>query len=399
MNRVVPVVMVGLITLACTGPLDAAYTLGATDPEGALELVEAHLEASPDDAQGLEALGDMHLNAMGSPAGDVSHAEAAVAAYARLIEVQPRRGGFKAKLALAQRLAGVDHADLKAASAWDCCRNASAIALVDEPRVLEAVVSGGPWTPPTDWFGLPGYDGGTPGRLVVRSEAATIQSDAGPAPVLARGTAADVIEISDQVTFFDRSNPSTESTTGFVLGKLCDQPHEGFACRKRTVRRTEIHGGPCWHSEDPSELDQVLVDPETVDWTRVRCVPGKPTAQAEACPDVPGSCAVTYDALTYAKVRVPKADVWLLPGDGPTPESILVWSTDVAGIDVSERLAAGQLAVGLPEPLVRWAARSTPDALPDGWSMTRDHTELVWRSDAGTFTVLDGVLAGWDPAN
>jgi len=407
-------ILVLLITstaAACATPLQEARTLGETDAVAAVAAAEALLQAAPGDTLTLEAVGDLHLTAMASPEGDKAHATAAIEAYGQLVKDRPRVGIYRAKLALAESLAGVDGAAARAGGAWGCCQTGAALPLIEQSGTVGVAVAQGSWTIAETWTAAPGFDASATGRMVLKRDeapiSAVIETDEEGKPMpedketvlpkLKAGYAAPVVAAGDPVTFVDRTNPRTTRATAYVDGhKSCDQPFGGFSCRARKVRRTALYTGPCWHAEEPVDADAVLIDPETVNWKTVRCVQGKPRAQSGTCPDDAGSCEVAYDQISFPKLKVAASDVWLLPDSGPSPEQALIWARDVSGTDVADRIASGELALGLPEPLVRWAARPTPDTLPQGFRLQQDSIALTWTSPAGTFTFTDGALTQWD---
>jgi hypothetical protein len=389
------------LILACASPLDEARSLatsGKTDQ--ALAQVEALLADKPDDALSLEALGDIHLMAMGGPGGDPEHATGAVDAYRRAADSQRLPGIYKAKQALAELLAGQTEAAAESArKALSCCSTAAALPLVDQPQVLERAVEIGSWTLDPGWRSIGAFEQAGPQRLILKQDAPKLVAlDAFEVPTLSAGYSAAVDAVGPPIRFTDRTHPQHAKERGYVRGlDYCDQPHMGFACRGRMIRdrKAEIHAGPCWHAEEPPEEHLVVVPADEVSWNSVHCVAGRPSAQRETCPGVSGSCEVEFDRITFGRFEVAAADVWLMPLAAPSPHAALPLAHDVAGESVVEHLVRGELTLGLPEPLARWAARTEPAQLPSDFVLTKGSITVSYESPHGRFTFTDGALSAW----
>ncbi|MFT4624031.1 MAG: hypothetical protein ACI8PZ_002687 [Myxococcota bacterium] len=399
--RLATLLFSGLWILACANPLDQARTLAeAGETAEALAAVQAVLAESPGDPVALEALGDVHLMAMGGPDGDPEHARAAAAAYAKGAEGQRLPGVFKAKEALALRLAGEEGVSEAAERAVACCRTYAALPFVDTPGELARTLSAGTWAIDGPWRGVDGFDGGGGHRLVVKADGPALTAlDAWPTPSLLAGHVADVDALGPPVRFTDRATPHSVGSRGYLAGHdHCDQPYEGFTCRGRMVRdnTAAVHVGPCWHAEEPPEGDTERIPADEIRWNSVHCVAGKPRAQGENCPDAPGSCEVEFERVVYARLTIDPALVWLVPADIPSPADALLLAGEVSGSELQDRLVAGELSLGMPEPLVRWAARATPDAAPDAFRLSKGSVTLEYVSPRGRFTFTDGVLTAWE---
>lgn len=386
--------------LACAGPLDTARDRAAAgEVAGAIADVEAVLAETPESAAALETLGDLHL--LAAQQGDAeTHAEAAAEAYGAAAELQRYTGIYGAKQALALHLAGArDEAGIAALKALDCCAERAALPFITEPNALRRSVAAQGWEAAPEWTQLAAFAGTHDRqRLIVKAESAVAKrADGTPGPELGRGDEALVLEAGASVVFEDLEHPSYEPATGYVDGhRYCDQPYEGFTCRGRQVRdaAAEIHVGPCWHAEEPPEEDLPLIPPDRIKPNSVQCVRGPPRAQEELCPEASGSCPVTLEQISYARVSLGADEVWLAPAEAPSPASAIAWAAED---DVRDHLARGELALGLPEPLVRFAARDAPDAAPASFEVEAGALTVVYTSAHGSFTFVDGVLGAWSP--
>ncbi len=401
-----------LIALACTNPLAQARDLasqGQTDQ--ALEQLSTYVQSNPDSAAGWEALGDVHLEAA-LAAEREAHVAGALEAYTQAHEAQPHHGIYYAKLALAQHLSGAEAASETARQAWNRTHAAAALPLTEDAVALREGVEKIEWTAGS-WQALPAWgEVGAGGSFVVRAEGTPVRAEEAEAPSpepLKAGYQGTIRRLdSGRVYFDDLARPRHADARGYVDGfKYCDQPYGRMTCRGRTVheRDAAVHAGPCWHDpatgEDEEhtaedlerlEAERQVEDPERIRLNSLKCVAGPAPAQAEHCPDLPGSCAVTYQRLEYPALSVAQEAVWLVPAGAPSPASALAHTDDPT---LRAHLGQGQLTEGLPEPLVRWAARPQ-GRLPDRWQTEEGHLVLIWEGEHGLFTVRDGVLATWE---
>lgn len=401
-----------LLLLACSSPLSQARDLADQGQVSqALEQLRAYVQSNPDSAAGWEALGDVHLEAALASERE-AHLSSALEAYSQAHEALPHHGIYWAKLALVQHLLGDEAASETARQAWNRTHVAAALPLTDDAVALGEGVAQTPLEVGS-WQALPSWgQPGPGGSFVVRSERTPVRPEEAEAPdpePLDAGYQGTIRRLDGGRVFFDDlARPRHVDAVGYLDGfKYCDQPYGQMTCRGRLVheRDAPVHAGPCWHdpatAEDEEhtaedlerlEAERELEDPERIRLNSLKCVAGPPPAQAEHCPDLPGSCQVSYQRIEYPALSVAREAVWLVPAGTPSPAHALGLTENP---QLLAHLGQGELATGLPEPLVRWAAR--PDGrLPERWEADEGHLVLVWEGEHGVFTVRDGILASWE---
>lgn len=102
---------------------------------------------------------------------------------------------------------------------------------------------------------------------------------------------------------------------------------------------------------------------------------------------------MTFERQRHVTRRVSLDALWLVPDEGvDSPGDALQWSHLAGLVEVRDHLGAGEIATGLPEPLVRWVVGGAKQR----FEVT--HSSLVMHLDAehGTFTVDNGILSGFE---
>ncbi|MBI4438152.1 hypothetical protein HY631_04340 [Candidatus Uhrbacteria bacterium] len=361
----------------------------------AVKKLEGLITADPELRDAYIALGDIRLQA-GLASNDASaenkEPEALFAAAARAYDGALKLGDEDQGLVLAKRSLTLISSDREAAqkaaeAAWTCCSEFAALSAVGDDLLVGGLRTWdgqvGPWAAHPIFAASPVAERM---RFVVRAGGAHVlpldaDTPSGGLPPFSGGKLTGRDD-SGYGTFVDVFNPVFEAVSGWVYRDWCPGRWCVGGSLNAPPRAGTVRSRPYYFLENPP-----VVSLSGVDTGGIRCVAGSYTSN---------TCKVSFRRKQTLVRRVSLDSLWLVPtADVDSPAEAIEWSHDAGKIDVRDHLAAGDLATGLPEPLVRWA-------WPESGAEVRTaitEREITTTIDAtvGTFVVTNGILTSWVP--